>query len=75
MLKRGLLSLVLLVLAFPLAVFPAQAADKKREVVTSENGDYFGFDLRSEKDVSLDQCKSICLEDDQSRAFTYNSKA
>jgi alpha-2-macroglobulin len=54
---------------------PAYAADVKREIVITENGDYFGFDLRSEKDVGLDQCKAICIDDKKCRAFTYNAKA
>ncbi|MCR4267877.1 alpha-2-macroglobulin family protein [Nitratireductor sp. ZSWI3] len=52
----------------------AMAQDTRR-VVTSENGDYFGFDLRTEQNVSLDQCKAVCLGDSQCRAFTYNTRA
>ncbi len=48
------------------------AQDMRREVVISNNSDYFGFDLRSNKDVSLDQCKQLCVKDNQCRAFTYN---
>ena len=40
-----------------------------------QNSDYFGFDLRSEQNVSLDQCKTTCLGDPSCRAFTYNTKA
>ena len=47
----------------------AQAADTRR-IETFDNADFFGFDLRAEKDVSLDQCKSICLRDSDCRAFT-----
>ncbi len=54
---------------------PAMAAGPARTVVTSENGDYFGFDLRSEQNLSLDQCKAACLGDSGCRAFTYNTKA
>jgi uncharacterized protein YfaS (alpha-2-macroglobulin family) len=50
-------------------------AQDARTIVTSQDGDYFGFDLRSEQNVSLDQCKSTCLGDPACRAFTYNSKA
>jgi uncharacterized protein YfaS (alpha-2-macroglobulin family) len=53
---------------------PVFAADG-RAIRTTENGDYFGFDLRAEQNVSLDQCKTICLGDSQCRAFTYNTKA
>jgi len=53
---------------------PALAADG-RAIVTQDNADYFGFDLRAEQNVSLDQCRTICLGDPQCRAFTYNTKA
>ncbi|MGU3575345.1 MG2 domain-containing protein [Brucellaceae bacterium C25G] len=53
---------------------PVLAAET-RQIVTTENSDYFGFDLRTEKNLSLDQCKSTCLGDNQCRAFTYNEKA
>ncbi|MEP1208241.1 MAG: alpha-2-macroglobulin family protein [Rhizobiaceae bacterium] len=62
-----------LVLAL-LAGSHAIAQENKRQVVISENSDYFGFDLRSEKDVSLDQCKLICIKDRDCRAFTYNTR-
>ena len=50
-------------------------AEEARRIVTTENQDYFGFDLRSEQNVSLDQCKIACLGDPACRAFTYNNKA
>ncbi|MEP9371877.1 alpha-2-macroglobulin family protein [Mesorhizobium sp. KR1-2] len=53
---------------------PALAVDA-RSIATTENSDYFGFDLRSQQNVSLDQCKSTCLGDSACRAFTYNVKA
>ncbi|MHA6645901.1 alpha-2-macroglobulin family protein [Mesorhizobium sp. A623] len=52
----------------------AQAAEVRR-IVTTENSDYFGFDLRSSQNVTLDQCKTECLGDTSCRAFTYNNKA
>ncbi|MCO5084642.1 MAG: alpha-2-macroglobulin family protein [Rhizobiaceae bacterium] len=52
-----------------------QAFAQARTVVTTENSDYFGFDLRTEPNVSLDRCKTICLADEGCRAFTYNTKA
>ncbi|WP_309083058.1 alpha-2-macroglobulin family protein [Chelativorans sp.] len=63
------------ILLISCGLIAAAAAQDARRVVTTENGDYFGFDLRSEKDVSLDECSAICLADDQCRAFTYNTKA
>ena len=54
---------------------PALAAGEARSVVTTQNSDYFGFDLRAEQNFSLDQCKTACLGDPSCRAFTYNTKA
>lgn len=54
---------------------PWAALAQTRGVVTSEGSDYFGFDLRTERDVSLEDCKSICLADAGCRAFTYNTNA
>jgi alpha-2-macroglobulin len=53
----------------------ALAAGPGRTVVTTDNSDYFGFDLRAEQNFSLDQCKTACLGDSSCRAFTYNTKA
>ena len=53
---------------------PATAQDQRR-VVTTPDGDYFGFDLRTERDVTLDSCTAICLADGDCRAFTYNTRA
>jgi uncharacterized protein YfaS (alpha-2-macroglobulin family) len=54
---------------------PALAQDGPRRIETTQDADYYGFDLRTVQDVSLDQCKSICLEDRQCKAFTYNVNA
>ncbi|HEY4191790.1 MAG TPA: MG2 domain-containing protein, partial [Mesorhizobium sp.] len=50
-------------------------ADEAKRIVTTENSDYFGFDLSSTQNISLDQCKTTCLGDAACRAFTYNNKA
>ncbi|ODT30930.1 MAG: hypothetical protein ABS35_05935 [Kaistia sp. SCN 65-12] len=63
-----------LALLFFVVAGMAQAADVRR-VVTTENADYFGFDLRSQQNVTLDQCEAECLGDPACRAFTYNNKA
>ncbi len=52
----------------------AAGAVETRRVETTADGDYFGFDLRTVKNQTLDQCKSACLGDDACRAFTYNPK-
>ena len=58
-----------------LALISGAAAVEARRVVTTENSDYFGFDLRSEQNVTLDQCQTSCIGDTSCRAFTYNTKA
>ncbi|RST84532.1 hypothetical protein EJC49_20745 [Aquibium carbonis] len=50
-------------------------AQDARQIVTSADGDYFGFDLRTEQNVTLEQCKAVCLGDPACRAFTYNTRA
>ena len=57
-----------------MAMSPAAAQQSQREIVTTANSDYLGFDLRSEKNVSLDQCKSMCLSDPKCKAFTFNTR-
>lgn len=51
-----------------------QRSDRARIVIT-EDADYFGFDLRTVKEVDLDQCKAACLGDSACQAFTYNVSA
>ncbi|PLU20281.1 hypothetical protein BMJ30_09340, partial [Sinorhizobium medicae] len=53
---------------------PVFAAEPERRVELSGDADYFGFDLRTEQNVSLDQCQSACIADRSCRAFTYNPK-
>ena len=53
----------------------AMAADNRGEFLLKENGDYFGHDLLTEKNVTLDQCKSACLKNLGCLAFTYNKSA
>lgn len=71
------LYLVPLLLVALIGISPVDAvfAAGGRSVVTTDNSDYFGFDLRSEKNLSLDQCKTACVGDSSCRAFTYNTKA
>ncbi|TIW72966.1 MAG: hypothetical protein E5V58_12850, partial [Mesorhizobium sp.] len=74
MAMRAARSISFLVLLFFAFSGVAQAAEARR-IVTTDNSDYFGFDLRSDQNVSLDQCKTTCLGDPACRAFTYNTKA
>jgi len=68
---RGLSILALLLLALAGAAHAAEG----RRIVTTQDADYFGFDLRSTQNVTLDQCEAECLGDSACRAFTYNNKA
>ncbi|GHD11196.1 membrane protein [Tianweitania populi] len=58
-----------------LAMVGGASAQSARTIETTPDVDYFGFDLRTEKGLSLDQCEATCLDDKTCRAFTYNSKA
>ena len=53
---------------------PAFSAETGRHVEITQDGDYFGFDLRTEQNVSLDECQQTCIADQSCRAFTYNPK-
>jgi uncharacterized protein YfaS (alpha-2-macroglobulin family) len=50
------------------------AAAGGRSIVTANDRDYFGFDLRTEQNLSLADCKKVCIGDRNCRAFTYNPK-
>jgi alpha-2-macroglobulin len=52
---------------------PVLAAE--RQVITTNDADYIGSDLRTEQNVTLDQCRAACVGDNACRAFTYNVKA
>lgn len=54
---------------------PVLAQDAKRQIVIEKNSDYFGFDLETKKNLSLDRCKASCLESRACLAFTYNTSA
>ena len=53
----------------------AFAGSPNQKIVTTKDSDYFGFDLLTEKDVSLEQCKASCLGNQACKAFTYNVSA
>ena len=50
-------------------------AQQGHRVIMTNDADYYGFDLRTERDVSLAQCEAACLADENCRAFTYNARA
>jgi alpha-2-macroglobulin len=64
-----------LLLAVLFATATAALAQGSRMVVTTEDADYFGFDLRTEQNVTLRECEAACIGDGQCSAFTYNTRA
>ena len=46
-----------------------------RRLITTPNSDYPGFDYKTVKDVSLEDCSAQCLADAKCLALTYNTKA
>jgi len=64
-------------LALALALAPISLPASAQDIRTIEridDADYFGFDLRTEKNVSIDECEASCIGDASCRAFTYNPK-
>ena len=64
-------------LALPGAT-PAFAADTvipERRVVMVEDMDFYGGDIGSIFDTTLDACQSACVGDRSCRAFTYNTRS
>ena len=57
---------VVILLAMLLLAPVASNAQAGRTVVTTPDADYFGFDLRTERDVSLQQCEAACIADRRS---------
>src|SRR5690625_4719653 len=62
---------VLFAVAFP----PPAGAQSERRIVIVEDADYFGFDLETVRDVTLEDCSQICLAQADCGAFTYNTNA
>jgi uncharacterized protein YfaS (alpha-2-macroglobulin family) len=52
----------------------ALAQEASRSVEITQDADYFGFDLRAERDVSLEECQQLCIDDPQCKAFTFNTR-
>jgi len=63
-------TLALAIVPLPLKV----SAQDVRTIERIDDADYFGFDLRTEKNVSIDECEASCIGDSSCRAFTYNPK-
>jgi uncharacterized protein YfaS (alpha-2-macroglobulin family) len=73
--SRLFLILSLVTVLFGILCQPVAEASEQRQIITIDESDYFGFDLRSEENVSLEQCKTACLGDGLCQAFTYNTSA
>ncbi len=71
MFKNRFSALFTLALALVPLSLPVAAQDI-RTVERIDDADYFGFDLRTEKNVSIDECEASCIGDASCRAFTYN---
>ena len=78
---RTLFGLSLIVVASLATVFPSAAAEKpvlvkttSRTIQLTPDIDYFGFDLRTVQNVTVDQCSTACIGDKACKAFTYNPK-
>ncbi len=56
------------------AILAGPALAERRAIVT-EGADYFGRDLETLKDVSVEDCEAACVADGACKAFTYNVKA
>ena len=72
---RVYIRFVLLLAALLFSTSMSLAAEGARTIVTVKDADYFGFDLRTEQEVTLEQCQNICIGDKACKAFTYNTKA
>ena len=57
-----------------LQLSPSAYAQDIRTIERIDDADYFGFDLRTEKNVSIDECEASCIGDASCRAFTFNPK-
>jgi len=51
------------------------AAAAETRVILTPDADYPGFDYDTVKNVTLEACQAACVDGDQCRAFTYNTKA
>jgi len=71
----GLFARVILSMMLLVSVAPVYAQGTLRTIERAADSDYLGFDRRTEKNVTLDQCEAACLGDSGCRAFTYNTKA
>lgn len=69
------LIVLVLLLAIGLPFAQASAQGQTTRVIITPEADYPGFDYETVKNVDLDACQTACIDGDQCRAFTYNTKA
>ncbi|PYE85320.1 alpha-2-macroglobulin family protein [Phyllobacterium leguminum] len=55
------------------SILPVLAAE--RQVIITQDADYIGSDMRTQKNVTLGQCEAACVGENACRAFTYNPQA
>ncbi len=75
MLSRLVFSTLVLVSLIITQFLPSPAYSQSQQILITKDSDYFGFDLETLKDVSLDQCKASCQGNQACLAFTYNTSA
>ncbi|MGE0231039.1 MAG: MG2 domain-containing protein, partial [Flavobacteriaceae bacterium] len=63
------------IVAAVLVAQPVSAQQSAREIVLSQDTDFFGGDYKTLKEVTLDECSRACVADSQCQAFTFNTKA
>ncbi|MHA1553586.1 MAG: PAN/Apple domain-containing protein, partial [Alphaproteobacteria bacterium] len=73
--KRLLVTLATGFICVAASLSPATAQQDERSLVVTEDTDYFGGDYDVRKDVSLEACQQVCIEDAQCQAFTFNVSA
>ena len=66
--------LAFLAIMAPLAGAAQELVPDKRLVLT-RNVDFYGSDLQSVFDTTLEACQRVCLNDAQCRAFTFNTRS
>ncbi len=64
-----------LILAVPTAVAAQDAAVPERRLALTTDRDFYGSDLRSIFDTTLEACQRACLSDPACRAFTFNTRS
>ena len=57
--KRAFFRISAFVLSALAFASPLVAQETRRQVITSENSDYTGFDLRTVKNIDVNQCQTV----------------